>query len=73
MDGTGERIPEEPSELAMGYSARIVALETPIDVPLGDLEKLTRWESHVLTRTARKNGYSFNHVPSAGMYWLSRP
>lgn len=64
---------EEPSELALEYSARIVAHEKRIDVPVSDLEELTRWEAHVLTRTARKNGYMFHAFGPEAKYWLTRP
>lgn len=70
---TGERIPEEPSELALSYSDRIVAHEERIDIPMEHLARLTFYEKRVLTKTASRNGYSFNHVPAASMYWLSRP
>jgi hypothetical protein len=64
--------PDEPSELALSYSKRIVAHETPIDFPPDDLEGLTRWELHVLEKTARKNGYTYHCVPAASMHWLTR-
>jgi hypothetical protein len=66
-------IPNEPSELAMSYSVRLVAHETPIDLPADDLMQLTRWEARILEKTAKKNGYSYHCVPAANMHWLTRP
>lgn len=69
---TGERIPDEPSELALSYSARLVAHESPLDVPEEDLMKLTSWEARILGRTALKNGYTIHQCEREHKCWLTR-
>lgn len=73
MDGMGERIPDEPSELAMSYSARMGAHEARIDVPEEHLMQLTRWERHVLNQTARRQGYTAHRDDYPSKLWLTRP
>lgn len=64
---------DEPSELALRFIAMLTdPTVTRLAPTLGELSQLTRYESRVLEKTAKKHGWVSEWAPDADVATLRR-